>query len=331
MNLLEVFTGPKQGAVADPRIAKIRSRLNSLAVFFIVCILWISLGIATDTFATAQNITNVLRQSSLWSIIAIGQTVVLITAGIDLSIGSVVGLTSCIVALMLNKGYPISVSCVFTCLCGLGVGAVHAFGITKGKLPPFIMTLAGLTTWFGVGLLITGAMPIGNLPADFKAFSRGDVLGIPNLFLCVIAVMIPTYIILNHTRLGNHLYAIGSNRPGAELNAVPVTRTIYFAYMYSSFLASIVGILVAARLSLGIASNGFTWELQAVASSVIGGTSLFGAVGNVFGPVLGATVLSTINNGANLLNVQSYWQRILTGIIIVAVVFFDQIKNKGTK
>ena len=331
MNLLEVFTGPKQGAVADPRIAKIRARLNSLAVFFIVCILWISLGIATDTFATAQNITNVLRQSSLWSIIAIGQTVVLITAGIDLSIGSVVGLTSCIVALMLNKGYPISVSCVFTCLCGLGVGAVHAFGITKGKLPPFIMTLAGLTTWFGVGLLITGAMPIGNLPADFKAFSRGDVLGIPNLFLCVIAVMIPTYIILNHTRLGNHLYAIGSNRPGAELNAVPVTRTIYFAYMYSSFLASIVGILVAARLSLGIASNGFTWELQAVASSVIGGTSLFGAVGNVFGPVLGATVLSTINNGANLLNVQSYWQRILTGIIIVAVVFFDQIKNKGTK
>jgi ribose transport system permease protein len=329
MNLLEIITGPKEGKVADPTIAKIRSRLNSLGVFFIVCILWISLGIATDTFATTGNITNVLRQSSLWSIIAIGQTVVLITAGIDLSIGSVVGLASCIVAIMLNKGYPISVSCIFTCLCGLGVGAVHAFGITKGKLPPFIMTLAGLTTWFGVGLLITGAMPIGNLPADFKAFSRGDVLGIPNLFLCVIAVMIPTYIILNHTRLGNHLYAIGSNRPGAELNAVPVTRTIYFAYMYSSFLASIVGILVAARLSLGIASNGFTWELQAVASSVIGGTSLFGAVGNVFGPVLGATIISTINNGANLLNVQPYWQRILTGVIIVAVVFFDQIKNKG--
>ena len=174
-----------------------------------------------------------------------------------------------------------------------------------------------------------GAMPIGNLPADFKNFSRGDVLGIPNLFLCVIGVMIPTYIILNHTRLGNHLYSIGSNRPGAELNAVPVTRTIFFAYMYSSLLASIVGILVAARLSLGIASNGFTWELQAVASSVIGGTSLFGAVGGVFGPVLGATVLSTINNGANLLNVQPYWQRILTGVIIVAVVFFDQLKKRG--
>ena len=168
-----------------------------------------------------------------------------------------------------------------------------------------------------------------NLPADFKNFSRGDVLGIPNLFLCVIGVMIPTYIILNHTRLGNHLYSIGSNRPGAELNAVPVTRTIFFAYMYSSLLASIVGILVAARLSLGIASNGFTWELQAVASSVIGGTSLFGAVGGVFGPVLGATVLSTINNGANLLNVQPYWQRILTGVIIVAVVFFDQLKKRG--
>ena len=329
MDLMELFTGPRKGAVADPRVARLRMYLNNLAVFFLVCAMWITLSLVTSTFATTGNITNVLRQSSLWSIIAIGQTVVLITAGIDLSIGSVVGLSSCIVALMLNKGYPISVSCVFTCLCGLCVGAVHAFGITKGKLPPFIMTLAGLTTWFGVGLLITGAMPIGNLPADFKNFSRGDVLGIPNLFLCVIGVMIPTYIILNHTRLGNHLYSIGSNRPGAELNAVPVTRTIFFAYMYSSLLASIVGILVAARLSLGIASNGFTWELQAVASSVIGGTSLFGAVGGVFGPVLGATVLSTINNGANLLNVQPYWQRILTGVIIVAVVFFDQLKKRG--
>ena len=328
MNLLEIITGPKEGNVADPRIAKIRKNLNNLGVFFLVAIIWITLSIVSPHFGTQSNITNVMRQSSLWSIIAIGQTVVLITAGIDLSIGSVVGLASCIVAIMLNKGYPISVSIIVTCLSGLGVGAIHAFGITKGKLPPFIMTLAGLTTWFGVALLLTGAMPIGNLPADFKAFSRGSVIGIPNLFWCVIGVMIPTYIILNHTRLGNHLYAVGSNRSGAELNAVPVTRTIFFAYMYSSLLASIVGILVAARLSLGIASNGFTWELQAVASSVIGGTSLFGAVGGVFGPVLGATILSTINNGANLLNFHPYWQRILTGVIIVAVVFFDQLKNR---
>jgi len=115
------------------------------------------------------------------------------------------------------------------------------------------------------------------------------------------------------------------------LNAVPVTRTIFFAYMFSGFCASVVGILVAARLSLGIASNGFTWELKAVASSVIGGTSLFGAVGGVFGPVLGATLLSTINNGANLLKFDPYWQRIITGLLIVVVVFFDQLKNKGNK
>ena len=129
---MELFTGPKRGAVADPRVARLRMYLNNLAVFFLVCAMWITLSLVTSTFATTGNITNVLRQSSLWSIIAIGQTVVLITAGIDLSIGSVVGLASCIVAIMLNKGYPISVSCIFTCLCGLGVGAVHAFGITKG-------------------------------------------------------------------------------------------------------------------------------------------------------------------------------------------------------
>ena len=131
--------------------------------------------------------------------------------------------------------------------------------------------------------------------------------------------------------MGNHLYAIGSNMPGSQLNAVPVTRTIFFAYMFSGLCASIVGILVAARLSLGIASNGFTWELKAVASSVIGGTSLFGAVGGVFGPVLGATLLSTINNGANLLKFDPYWQRIITGLLIVAVVFFDQFKNRSNK
>ena len=330
MNLQELLGGRKN-KLADPRVARIRMYLNNLAVFFIVAMIWLALSIATDTFGTVNNITNVLRQSSLWSIIAIGQTVVLITAGIDLSIGSVVGLTSCIVALMLNKGYPISVSVIFTMLCGLGVGAIHAIGITKGRLPPFIMTLAGLTGWFGVALLITGAMPIGNLPADFKEFSRGDFIGIPNLFWCVIGIMVPTYIILNHTPLGNHLYAIGSNMPGSELNAVPVTRTIFFAYMFSGFCASVVGILVAARLSLGIASNGFTWELKAVASSVIGGTSLFGAVGGVFGPVLGATLLSTINNGANLLKFDPYWQRIITGLLIVVVVFFDQLKNKGNK
>ena len=207
MNLQELLGGRKN-KLADPRVARIRMYLNNLAVFFIVAMIWLALTIATDTFGTVNNITNVLRQSSLWSIIAIGQTVVLITAGIDLSIGSVVGLTSCIVALMLNKGYPISVSVIFTMLCGLGVGAIHALGITKGRLPPFIMTLAGLTGWFGVALLITGAMQIGNLPADFKEFSRGDFIGIPNLFWCVIGIMVPTYIILNHTPLGNHLYAI---------------------------------------------------------------------------------------------------------------------------
>ena len=129
MDLMELFTGPRKGAVADPRVARLRMYLNNLAVFFLVCAMWITLSLVTSTFATTGNITNVLRQSSLWSIIAIGQTVVLITAGIDLSIGSVVGLSSCIVALMLNKGYPISVSCIFTCLCGLGVGAVHALSL----------------------------------------------------------------------------------------------------------------------------------------------------------------------------------------------------------
>ena len=169
---------------------------------------------------------------------------------------------------------------------------------------------------------------MSGLPPAFTGFSRGELLGIPYLFWVVIAVAVPAYLLLHHGRYGRYIYAVGSNTEAARLSGVPVKRTIYLAYVVSGVCAAIAGVLVTSRLSLGIATTGETWELQSIAASVIGGASLFGAVGSVPGPFLGAMLLSTINQGANLLNVNAFWQRIITGLLIVVIVFFDQLRRR---
>ena len=305
--------------------------LLNLTLLGLLLLLWLLLTVSTDSFATLGNFTNLLRQASLWSIIAIGQTFVIITAGIDLSVGATVGLTSTVVALMLAAGWPIPLAVVATLLVGVLVGLVNAFGIVRLRLPPFIMTLAAMTELGGAGLLITNGQTIGGLPRSFGAFSRHGVLGVPNLFLAVLAVAVPGYVLLHHSRWGRYLYAVGSNPEAARLSGVKVSRTMTLAYVLSALLAAVVGILTASRIGIGVATTGEGWELQSVASSVIGGTSLFGAVGSIIGPLLGAMLLTTINNGANLLNVNPFWQGIITGLLIIAIVYFDQLRRRGQR
>ena len=262
------------------------------------------------------------------AILAMGETFVIITAGIDLSVGAVVGFASVIVAWLLTHGFPIWASIIITLGFGFAIGAFHGFGITKLGLPPFIMTLATLTALRGVGLLITNGATISITNDAFTGFSRGDFLGVPNLFWMVIVVAIPAYIFLHQSRFGRYLFAIGSNMEAARLSGVNTTRMIYIAYILSAVCASFVGILLASRIGIGNATQAEGWELQAIASSVIGGTSLFGAVGSVHGPLLGSFILTTINNGANLLNVNAFWQRIITGVLIIVIVYFDGLRAK---
>jgi ribose transport system permease protein len=302
--------------------------LLNLTLLGLLLLMWGALGLSTDSFLTSGNITNLMRQASLIAIIAIGQTFVIITAGIDLSVGAVVGLASTVVALLLKAGVPIPAAVALTLLVGVAVGAVNAFGIVRLGLPPFIMTLAMMTALRGVGLLITGGMTIAGFPTEFGAFSRGSLLGVPNLFWVVVLVAVPAYILLHHGRWGRYIYAVGSNPEAARLSGVRVDRTLYLAYIVSATLAALSGILTASRIGIGVATTGEGWELEAIAASVIGGASLFGAVGGVPGPLLGALLLSSINNGANLLNVNAFWQRIITGILIIVIVFFDQLRRR---
>ena len=305
--------------------------LFGLTLLALLVLLWIVLSVATPSFASSNNLANLLRQGSMIAIMAVGQTFVIITGGIDLSVGAVVGFATVIVAMMINAGFPIWVAILATLLVGVAIGLFHGFGIVKMGLPPFIITLATLTSLRGIGLLMTNGNSININSDTFTAFSRNSFIGIPNLFWMVILVGIPAYIFLHHSRWGRYLFSVGSNAEASRLSGVNVQRTIYMAYTLSGLCAAFVGVLLAARIGIGNPTQAEGWELQAIASSVIGGTSLFGAVGSVHGPLLGAFILATINNGANLLNVNSFWQRIITGALIIIIVYFDGLRRRGGK
>ncbi|KRB58837.1 ABC transporter [Rhizobium sp. Root708] len=302
--------------------------LFGLTLIGLLAFLWILLGFVTVSFWTPLNISNLLRQGAMTAILALGQTFVIITAGIDLSVGAIVGFCTVILAWLLQAGFPVWASILITLLIGVGIGVFHGFGIVKMGLPPFIITLATLTSLRGIGLLITNGSTINIVNEPFTNFARADFLGVPSLFWMVILVAVPSYIFLHLSRWGRYLFAVGSNREAARLSGVRVNGIIYMAYILSATFAAFVGVLLASRIAIGNATQADGWELQAIASSVIGGTSLFGAVGTVHGPLIGAFILATINNGANLLNVNSFWQRIITGLLIIVIVYFDQLRRR---
>jgi ribose transport system permease protein len=308
-----------------------RKRMNilfSLTLVGLLLFLWLVLGLSTDSFWTPLNISNLLRQGSMTAILALGQTFVIITAGIDLSVGAIVGFAGVIIAWLLQSGVPVWAAVLITLLFGVLIGAFHGFGIVRMGLPPFIITLATLTSLRGIGLLITNGSSINITDEAFSNFARADFLGIPSLFWMVILVAIPAFIFLHLSRWGRYLFAVGSNSEAARLSGVNVKGMIYMAYILSGTFAAFVGVLLASRIAIGNATQADGWELQAIASSVIGGTSLFGAVGTVYGPLIGAFILATINNGANLLNLNSFWQRIITGLLIIVIVYFDQLRRR---
>ncbi|AZO52899.1 MULTISPECIES: ABC transporter permease [unclassified Mesorhizobium] len=305
--------------------------LFGLTLLALLVLLWVILSLSTSSFASANNISNLLRQGSMIAILAVGQTFVIITGGIDLSVGAVVGFATVIAAMLINAGVPVFLAILLTLLVGVAIGLFHGFGIVKMGLPPFIITLATLTSLRGIGLLMTNGNSISINNDAFQEFSRNSFLGVPNLFWMVLLVGIPAYVFLHHSRWGRYLFSVGSNAEASRLSGVNVQRTIFMAYTLSGLCAAFVGVLLASRIGIGNPTQAEGWELQAIASSVIGGTSLFGAVGSVHGPLLGAFILATINNGANLLNVNAFWQRVITGVLIIVIVYFDGLRRRGGK
>ena len=316
--------------------------LLGLTLLVLLMVMWLALSVETRTFWTATNISNLLRQGAMIAILAIGETFAIITGGIDLSVGAVAGFVSMAVALLLSNDLglasTIAGAVAISLAIGIVIGLFHAFGVVQMGLPPFIMTLATMYALRGLGLLITNGATISITNDSFTGFSRASFLGfpwtdgswfqIPMLFWMVIVVAIPAYFLLEQTRWGRYLFAIGSNKEAARLSGVNVKAITYLAYVVSSTCAAFCGVLLAMRIGIGNPTQAEGWELQAIASSVIGGTSLFGAVGSIHGPLIGSFILTTINNGANLLNLNPFWQRIITGLLIIVVVYFDMLRTR---
>ena len=313
--------------------------LTLLGLLLLICL---ALSLATTTFWTSNNIENLLRQGAMIAILGIGETFAIITGGIDLSVGAIVGFVSMAVAWLLTHdlGFASTIAGAVAISLAIGVfiGLFHAFGVMQMGLPPFIMTLATMYALRGIGFLITNGATISITNDAFTGFSRASFLGfpwtdgswfaVPMLFWMVILVAVPLYILLTEYRWGRYLLVIGSNKEAAILTGVNVTAMIYLAYVISAFCAALVGVLLAMRIGIGNPGQADGWELQAIASSVIGGTSLFGGFGSVHGPLIGSFILTTFNNGANLLNLNPFWQRIVTGALIIIVVYFDTLRRK---
>ena len=301
-------------------------RLGPLLGLLILCI---ALSLASPYFLTVDNLLNVLRQSAINAILALGQLVVIITAGIDLSIGSIVGLTIVLLALMMKAGWPWALACVAAIACGTAVGLLNGLLLTRLKLPhPFISTLGTMNVARGAALLLAGGVPISGLPVPFRDVTAGQVLGIPAPVLIAAALYALGHVFLARTVWGRDLYAIGGNREAARLCGIPVDRRLNLAYALSGAAAALAAVVLAARMNSGFPLAGQGAELDAIAAVIIGGASFFGGVGTVGGTLIGALVIGFLRNGLNLLDVSAFWQMIVIGAVIVAAVTIDVLRQR---
>src|SRR5919107_577764 len=296
----------------------------------VLLVLFGGMTLASTEFLTGDNLANLARQVAVFGIIAVGQLLVILTAGIDLSVGSVLGLTGCLAAELLVHGAGIVPAILVALVAGTAIGVFNGTLVAYGKLPPFIVTLGMLGIARGVVLVLTDASTVQPLPGAFGDIANGDFLGLPNLLWMFAIVVVITAFILRRTVFGRYIYAIGSNPESARLSGVPVTGVLVSVYAIAGLLAAVGGVLFASRLNAGIPTAGTGYELNAIAACVIGGASLFGAKGGALRAAGGALIVGTLNNGGNLLAVNAFYLQIIIGGQIPAAVAFDQWQGRRT-
>ncbi len=289
-------------------------------------------------FLHPLNLMNVLRQVSISGLIAIGMTFVILTGGIDLSVGSLVALTGLAAAYVAKGGLesrfavgaateagnPVILAFLAAIAVGVAAGALQGWAITRLRVPPFVVTLGGLTAFRGAALLLSQGGPISGFSPAYTWWGQGRIEGVPVPVIIFVAAALIAYVVLRHTRYGLHVYAVGGNGPAADLNGVSSRRVIFSVYVIVGFCCGLASFLLSARLNSAEAVAGLGLELDVIAAVVIGGTSLFGGVGGVMGTVVGALLIGVLRNGLVLLNVSPFIQQILIGLILVLAVAFDQ-------
>lgn len=277
-----------------------------------------------STFLNWSNISQVIRALSFIAIMAVGQSLVIITAGIDLSVGSILGLSGVVTAVLLNNGFDITSSALIGLIVGLLCGLANGLLITETKLPPFIATLGMMSIARGLAFALTGGETIRNLPAEFLTLGQGTFLSIP---IPIIAMAIFAFVIgyfLKATKWGRYVYAIGGNEEASHFSGVNVGRMKILVYTLCGFGAGIAGVLFTARFGVGQSTAGLGYELDVIAAAVIGGISLSGGRGTILGAIIGSLLMGILRNGLVLLNVSAYWQQVAIGLVILLAVILDR-------
>lgn len=277
---------------------------------------------------TVDNILNVMRQVSINALIAFGMTFVILTGGIDLSVGSILALSSAITASLLAGGMDPILAILVGLLAGAIMGAINGFIITKGKVAPFIATLATMTIFRGVTLVYSDGRPITGLSnsALFEMMGKGYVSWIPVPVIYMMVAYFILYFILKKTTFGRRVYAIGGNEEATILSGIRVDRVKIWIYSITGFLSALAGIILASRLNSSQPTAGASYELDAIAAVVLGGTSLSGGRGWIFGTLIGALIIGVLNNGLNIMNVSSFYQQVVKGGVILLAVLLDRKK-----
>jgi ribose/xylose/arabinose/galactoside ABC-type transport system permease subunit len=297
------------------------------------------LSFATPHFFTARNFVNVARQSSINVIVAVGMTMIIVSGGIDLSVGAITALSATVAAVaMTYQGLSAWIGILLGLLVGTATGLVNGLVITKGKIPDFIATLGMMSTARGIALIISGGLPVPSylavtsgkayLPESIIWIGSGDIWGIPMSAIVAALVAVIGWVILSHTTLGRSLYAIGGNQEASRVSGINIQWSKIAAYTISGAMCAISGIVLMGRLNSANALMGEGAEMQAIAAVVIGGANLYGGDGGVGGTIVGAIIMGILSNGLNLLNVSAFWQRVIMGLVIVTVVVFDQWRRR---
>lgn len=305
--------------------------LKKYGPVFILIILIMIMSFANPHFLTADNLETVGRQTAVIGVLSIAQLLVIITGGIDLSVGAILAFSMVISASMLKSGYPIIICILISLAIGAIIGYINGFIVTKMKIQPFIATLGMTGILRGAALIITNGLPVSSLPEIIDWFGNGSILFIPVPIFILVMLIIIFQIVLSKTVFGRRVYALGSNYEATRLSGINVGSHVRTIYMLSGILSAIAGILLMGRLSAAQPTAAIGYESNAIAASVIGGASMLGGVGTVWGAIVGAFIMSILTNGFTLLHVNTFFQQSAIGFILIIAVYFDILQRNNNK
>lgn len=296
--------------------------------FMALIVLSTAVALATPVFLRPSNLINVARQISINAVLAAGQTFVILTAGIDLSVGSVLAVGSIVSTDLAVKGMPFLLAMLVGLLAASILGSLNGVLVAKTKIPPFIVTLGTMNIGRGITYLWTGAHVVSGVPRQFTFAGRGMIGPVPVPVIIMLAVYIVGHFILTRTKFGRFVYAIGGNIETARLSGIDVRTCLFIVYTVCGALSGLGGLILAGRLSSGQPEAGVGYELDCIAAVVVGGTSFVGGEGSIWGTLIGAFTIGVLRNGLNLLNISAFWQQIAIGAVIIAAVFIDMLRRR---